>query len=205
MSESEVTIGFEAGVSTAFPVHAKLSVGYTRRWVQRGADVVQAIADAVGGVEVLEARAAVSEEVDVLLARASMAGADSALRQKRRLLAKVVSQAVLDDAKIDEAALIVDALAQIDAVHVRALEAIHRAEVEAKGSGEMGPVARGAEKPLTAPVREVTECLPGPVLRKRESEGLVSGSLTWDGLGHISGLTSFGEKILEDLRSAGQG
>lgn len=48
----------------------------------------------------------------------------------------------------------------------------------------------------------MTERLPETVLRRLESEGLVSGSLTWDGLGHISGLTSFGEKVLEDLKSA---
>jgi hypothetical protein len=201
MSENEVSLGFEAGIPAAFPVHAKLSMGFTKRWGQRGAEVVGAIADEVGGIEALEARTAASEELDALLVRAAMAAADSSLQAKRRLLAKAVSPAFSDDAKINEAVLIVDALARIDAVHIRALDAIHRAELSAKASGETGPVARGAEKPLTEQVREVTERLPEAVLRRLESEGLVSGSLTWDGLGHISGLTSFGEKILEDLRS----
>jgi hypothetical protein len=202
MSESEFSIDFEAGLPEVLPGHAKLSVGYAKRWTKRGADVLDAISEAVGGADKLEARAAVSEEVDAILARAAVAGADSALLQKRKLLAGSLRRPSWMTQKVDEAALIVDTLGQIDAVHVRALEAIHRAETEARESGEMGPVARAAEKPPTTPVREVVERLPEGVLRRLESVGLISGSLTWDGTGHISGLTSFGEQVLEDLRSA---
>lgn len=201
MPESEANFEIEIGLPEVIPVKASLKAGYTRRWTTRGAEVVEAISVAAGGADALEARAAASEEVDVLLARAAVAGADSALGSKRRLLAKVVAQAVLDDAAVDEAALIVDVLTQVDAVHVRALEAIRRAEEEARRSGEMSPTARGAEKELTAPVQAVTKRLPEAVLRRLESLGLVAGSLTWDGLGQISGLTTFGEGLLADLRS----
>lgn len=56
------------------------------------------------------------------------AGARTGLDAKRRLLAMVISEAVLDDARVDESLLYVQALRDLDAPHLRALERIARAE-----------------------------------------------------------------------------
>lgn len=125
----------------------------------------------------------------------------SASAAKRRLLARIVKAAVLDDAKIDESALIVGVLRQIDTPHIRCLEAIYRAEQEAKAGGDLQPTARGAEKELTQQVRAVDDSYPLSLLTQLEHLGLIDGSITWDGVTLVTGTTVFGAQVLEDSHS----
>ena len=202
MAENEIEIKLAAGLPPVLPVTAEVSVGYKRRWLGRGSEVASSLAAAVGGPDKLEQRASESEEIDSLINRAVIIGANSDLHEKRVLLAQVVARAVLDDAEIDESILLVNALADIDAVHVRSLESIRRAEAAAVESGEMEPISRGAEKPITREVQAAVEKLSEIVLRKLVSLNLIDGEVTWDGVSVITGLTSLGARILDDLAGA---
>ncbi|KRC63580.1 hypothetical protein ASE12_01645 [Aeromicrobium sp. Root236] len=199
-SDKEVAIGAEAGLIGPVP-YAKVNAKFVARFNKRADEVMESASAAAGGPDALDLRLEANEELDVLVGVASMAAATSAMHDKRRLLARVVAAALSDEASIDEAALLISALSEIDAVHVRALTAIGRAEDDAKASGEIGVTARGAEKPLTGTVRQVVDKLPDPVLRKLLTVGLIEGSILWDGTSHVPGLTTFGERILADLRS----
>lgn len=201
MAENEFEVKLAASLPPVLPVTAEVSVGFKRRWLGRGKEVTSALTAAVGGFDKLEQRAAESEEIEALINRAVFIGANSDLHEKRILLAQVASRAVLDDAEIDESILLVNALADIDAVHVRSLESIRRAETAAVESGEMGAISRGAEKRITSEVQAAVEKLPEMVLRKLLSLNLIDGEITWDGVTVITGLTTFGARILEDLKS----
>ena len=52
---------------------------------------------------------------------------NTGLVAKRRLLARAIAAAVLDDAKVDESHLYTEALRDLDAPHLRALERFRRA------------------------------------------------------------------------------
>jgi hypothetical protein len=171
----------------------------SRRWSRRGQEALDALLAQVNDVD-LETRLAESAELDALLVRAVNAAAASGLESKRRLLGRIVAQAVLDDAEIDESSLVVDTLVQIDAAHVRCLTAIARAEAEAQRLGEQEPIARGAEKPHTQRVSRVAETYPYPLLDALRRLGLIDASISWDGVSRVTGMTKFGELLLKELR-----
>ena len=201
MSENELNGTAELSIGGGiYPVQAKVAVSVARRFGSRSAEVLQPSIDAVGE-EGLSARLDASEEVDVLVTRSVLAAGTSAHAGKRRLLAKVVQRAVLDDAEIDPSSMIVELIEQIDSPHIRCLEDIHRAEQRAQASGEMGVVARGAEKPITQEVLETARKYPETLIRRLHGLGLIDGSLTWDGITVITGTTSTGLLILQELHN----
>ena len=65
----------------------------------------------------LEQRLAESPQLDAALAAAVVAASSTGLDGKRRLLARVITEAVLDDALVDDATLMVGVLTQVDAPH----------------------------------------------------------------------------------------
>lgn len=182
------------------PLKAGLAATITRRFASRGGEAIQAAVDAVGESD-FDQRLEDNEELDVLVVRAVEAAARSSHEAKRRLLSNVVKAAVLDDAKVDESVLVVGVLQQLDAPHIRCLEEVWRAEKEALASGEMRPPARGAQRELTQAVREATTHYPPFLLHELERLGLLDGSVTWDGVSHVTGTTEFGARLLNDLRS----
>lgn len=199
MSENEVTLSAELSIGGGIiPAQAKIASSVAHRFAARGAEVLQPSRDTMG-VDALNARLEASEEVDALVARAVVACGNSANAAKKVLLARVVQRAVLDDAEIDQSLLLVDILDQIDGPHIRCLEDIYRAEQRARISGELGEIARGAEKPITREVSTVAGKYPETILRRLESLGLITGSINWDGMAVIAGTTSTGESILQEL------
>lgn len=182
------------------PAKFRLAATMTKRFTERGTEAMEPSLAAIGE-DVLEELFAGNEELDALAVRAITTAAESASAAKRRLLAKAVKVAVLDDAKIDESALIIGVLQQIDTPHIRCLEAIHRAEQVARASGDLRPIARGAGKELTQQVSAVADAYPASLLTQLERLGLIDGSITWDGVAHITGTTAFGAQVLEDLHS----
>ena len=100
--------------------------------------------------------------------------------------------------------MITGILTQIDAPHIRCLEAIYRAKEEAAKAGELSPTARGAEQELNQRVTEAARSYPAPVLVVLVSLGLLDGSVSWDGVALVAGPTAFGEQLLNDLRVADQ-
>jgi hypothetical protein len=191
-SEIEVTVGTGA-------VLPGVSVTFRQRWSNRADDVVAPAATAAGGMEELDARLAASEELDALTSRAILVSAASGLASKRRLLGRVVAEAVLDDAAIDDATVLTSILERIDALHVRALEEVRRAEVIVDASGERRRAHPAAEKELHMQVTEAANGYPSAVIRALISEGLLSGTVSWGGHAIVSGLTDTGELLLEWL------
>lgn len=200
MADNEASVGLELGVGSGiFPVKAKLAVSLKRGWNSRGREVLDSVSQAVDG-EVLERRLLQAPEVEVLLSRAVNAAAASSLASKRRLLARVVQAAVLDDAAIDQATLIVDVLEQVDAVHIRCLEAIARAELESKEAGDWEFTAERAAKPSNQRVQDAADGYPSPIINRLETLGLADASVDWSGHTRVTGMTVFGELVLNDLR-----
>ncbi|MFC7861271.1 hypothetical protein ACFQ9D_09695 [Arthrobacter koreensis] len=201
MSKNEINGTVELSIGGGvFPAQAKVAISVARRFGTRSAEVLQPSVDALGE-DGLSARLQASEEIDVLVARAVLAGGATSHAGKRRLLAKVVQKAVLDDAEIDQSLLIIEMIEQIDSPHIRCLEDIRRAELRAQASGEMGVTARGAEKPITDEVSATVRKYPEMLIRRLEGLGLVDGSLTWDGITVITGTTSTGTLILQELHN----
>lgn len=200
MADNEASIGLELGVGGGiFPANAKLAVSLKRGWNSRGQEVLDSLTQAVDG-EVLERRLLQAPEVQVLLARAVNAAAASSLASKRRLLARVVQAAVLDDAAIDQSTLILDVLEQVDAVHIRCLEAIARAERESKEAGDWEFTAERAEKPSNQRVQDAADGYSSPIIKRLETLGLADASVDWSGHTRVTGMTLFGELVLNDLR-----
>ncbi len=200
MADNEASVGLELGVGGGiFPVNAKLAVSLKRGWNSRGQEVLDSVTQAVDG-EVLERRLRQAPEVEVLLGRAVNAAAASSLASKRRLLARVVQAAVLDDAAIDQSTLILDVLEQVDAVHIRCLEAIARAERESKEAGDWEFTAERAEKPSNQRVQDAADGYPSPIIKRLETLGLADASVDWSGHTRVTGMTVFGELVLNYLR-----
>lgn len=180
-----------------------LSGTLSRSWTNRQMQAIEPSLAAMEGDEhALSERLARDEGLNVLAARACQAAAATAHAGKRRLLGVIVRDAVLDDAKIDEGLLIERILDSVEAPHIRCLESIHRVEKQAQASGEQPFTARGAEKPLVASVNEEVNRYPSIVVSDLLRAGVLSGSATWDGSTHVSGLTTTGEALLDWLRQA---
>ena len=110
----------------------------------------------------------------------------------------MVTAVVLDDARVDDSHLKVQALRELDAPHLRALERVRRAEDSAPpaddedGQPERRRVLDEATDDLPAPLRSaLVRC--GTVVQNKGFFG--SADL-------IDGLTPFGRTLLEDLRMA---
>jgi hypothetical protein len=175
--------------------------GFRQRWLARAREVVDEVEKRVPS-DLLSQRLVGSQELDATFLAAVEAGASSGLEAKRRLLGKVVAEAVLDDAKVDHATLITHMLAQIDAPHIRCLEAIYRAKKQAAAAGQLSPTARGAEQPIHQDITNAGRAYPAPVLVALVSLGLLDASVTWDGVALVKGPTTFGQHLLDELRTA---
>ena len=201
---SHVAIWAEAAVLAspkfAGSLHA-LYKGYEARRTARVAETLEEVARYCDP-QVLADRLGESEELEETFARAVEVAAGSTLAAKRRLLGRVVSRAVLDDARVDEAALLTNVLAQVEAVHIRCLESVHRAKQEALAADEIGPTARGAEQAISQRVIDAAGPFPAPVLTTLVGLGLLDASSSWDGNGLVKGPTVFGEQLLTDLHAA---
>lgn len=90
--------------------------GTRDRYFARGAEVLEEVASSADPIT-LEQRLAESPQLDAALAAAVVAASSTGLDGKRRLLARVITEAVLDDALVDDATLMVGVLTQVDAPH----------------------------------------------------------------------------------------
>lgn len=179
---------------------AILYEGLRDRWAARGSEVLAEVAASAPAAE-LERRLLQDEALDAALTTAVEAGAQTSLGAKRRLLGRVVGRAVLDDARIDEATLIVGVLSQIDVPHVRCLEAVRRAEEQAEEAGEVPIRAEGAERETVRRIAAAGQAHPVPILAALTSLGLLEAHGVYEGTTLVKGLTPFGQVLLADLRS----
>jgi hypothetical protein len=182
---------------------AVLYEGFRDRWRARASQVLEEITAEVPTAE-LEQRLVDNPALDAALAAAVEAAGRSGLAAKRRLLARVVTRAVLDDARVEEATLVVGVLSQIDAPHVRCLEAVRRAEEATEAAGEVAVRAQYTEREIVPRIAEAGRAHPESVLAAVTSLGLLEASGIFNGTAIVAGLTPFGRALLADLRQSEQ-
>lgn len=167
----------------------------------RGMDVVQDIADHLPDADSLMSRLAANEEVELIFVEGVEIAIRSGFAAKRRLLAKVVARAVNDDAKIEESQLIVTALRDLDAPHIRALARLRTVQNEAEASKDPGDQNKSAHDRVTGAVASASYKEPVPIRSTLVRTGVVFPATVVGSGVVIASLTDFGEKLLADLDS----
>jgi hypothetical protein len=151
------------------------------------------IAEAVGE-DRMTSRVLEDPRLETMLGEALEAAARSGFEAKRRLLARAVGQAILDDAVVDPATLMVHALAQLETVHVRALTLLERA---------VGP--SGEVFTDRTAVDEFNHSQPAPVLATLETTGTIIPATSWTGRGlGAESISEFGRHVLSELRAVAE-
>lgn len=178
--------------------------GFRDRRRARMRDVEDAVRAAVPDDTDLDQLLGSREELDALLNRALIESGQSAIAAKRRLLGRVVANALVDDATVDWAILVTTVLAQIDAPHVRAMAHIRDAVEKADAAGELPPRAEGAEAELSPRIRAAGRSQPEPVIAALTALGLIEATSTFGGEPIVVGMTPFGDRLLDELGAAGQ-
>lgn len=171
----------------------------------RGVEAVDVIVAACSR-ELLTQRVAQDDEFAAHFMNAIEAAMRTGFAPKRRLLAGVVTATVLDDATVDETGLIVAALRDLDAPHLRALERMDRAERAARHDGAddhrvaraVSTTAHCEPAAVVAALRQhaaVVSVSPSPLLMSADTLGVTPS---------VVGVSAFGRKILMYLREAPQ-
>lgn len=156
--------------------------------------------------DLLAARLADSPELDALLINALDSAARSGLEAKRRLLSKVVINAALDDARVDEGVLIEQAIRELEAPHLRAMARIDaawkgrrveeqdRLRYPGQTDDQLLPSLQG-EAAYEAGLRE-----PDPVIATLVRAGVAApATLIGGGIG-VHKITTFGRSLLAELQ-----
>jgi hypothetical protein len=155
-----------------------------RQW-----QTIQEIADNVGE-DRLAARLKDHPEHQALFANGVEVATRTGLEAKRRLLAKVVSAAILSDAALDGAQLRVEALRDLDVPQIQALERVQRL---------LNPHEEGSDA-YRAAVNQAWVSEPHPIRAALSRTGV---AFTFNGgYGHsIDGITEFGKSLLWELHN----
>lgn len=177
--------GVRIGLSLVPVIGGGLQVMYedTRSHLgARAARTMQEIAEEAG-IERLKGRLASDPEVEALFVQGLDAATRTGYEAKRRLLARLISAAVLDDAKVDESLLFVLALRDLDGPHLRALERLRRAQDEAgaKTYEHYQDRASGMQKAVSGAAAE-------------EHEAVLAALVKWD-VARVMGMTYGGALI----------
>lgn len=176
--------------------------GFRDRGAARRRDAAAEIENAEPDLDLLHQRLAASEDLDAAVDRALRAAEVSGLAAKRRLLGRVVAAALKDVAKLDRALIILDALEQIEAPHVRSMVAVRDIVRVLDTAGEMPMRARGAGHEIVRRVVEVGDQQDPQVLQRLLNLDLIfagGSSERW----YVHELTPFGHELLADLELAG--
>jgi len=151
-----------------------LQVLYEDVRARRAAAAGETIASivAITGEPALAQRMAVDPVVEALFVNALDSAIRTGLESKRRLLAKAVANAVLDEALVDESQLLAGVLAELDVPHVRALKAmadewntvlaLPAEATERPGSWGQSQVFRNLPEPLKAALVRTATAKPTP-------------------------------------------
>jgi hypothetical protein len=165
---------------------------------RQAAKAEQTIGDilAMTGEHELRDRLGSVAEVEAVFVEGVQAALKTGIEAKRRLLAKAVANAVIDDALIDGSWLIADVLSQLDVPHIRALDALMR-EWE-----------RGAEPDNRMGRSVVWQSLLDPIKATLVRTGTATPSpqMFTAGVTHfVDGITVFGRELIRQLREEGYG
>ena len=147
-------------------------------------------------------RLASHPELEALFVQGVQAAVRTGVDAKVRLLAEVISRAVLDDATVDTAQFYVQVLSDLDAPHFRALERIERARRQAQELEQEEGVTDASQSLRRAQfVERVLKAEPEPVIAglvrhgcaNRLPNALVAGA-------EYPVITAFGRELLEEIR-----
>jgi len=162
-----------------------------------------AIAQTVGeiiagtGAELLTQRIRDDPEVRATVIEALSAAGRTGLEAKRRALSRLVKAAILDDARVDEAQLLILALRDLEGPHIRALTRAARAQgVDVTSWGESRNKERSS---VVTAVDAVLAAEPTAVIATL----LRTGAITQDGMTYATlranRVTDFGLALLDYL------
>jgi hypothetical protein len=200
----------KASVALLVPYGGVLNIVYdaVRKRMQKTTDEILREVDPVYFAQ----RCAESQEFEAIVVNALDAAARSGYEAKRRLLGRVVVNAAFDDAKVDESALLVQALRELDATHIRALERIRLAQDDYDPPpDERANMAIQDQTQATERWRRLAEEAainastqePAPVVAVLSRVGTVAPVSALFGVGISTGtITPFGRSLLDELRRA---
>ena len=194
-----------AGVAPALTSGLQLlASGVVDRRRQRGAEVFRSAAERLGFDEDAFAEELLgSDRLTELAGRLFLIAQDSSLAQKRRALAAVLANAASggDDAAVEHGILLLPALTELDAPHIRFLSAIEPARRR--------PASAGDDAEFGWKLEQVTARDPSlqsvvlPLLQSLIALGLVenaTGGLTFLDSAKSYALSPLGEEMLALLR-----
>lgn len=181
------------------------------RLAHRVRQTVEEIVDETGE-NLLASRLTETPEVEAVFIQGIEAATRTGHEAKRRLLGRVITASVLDDAKVDESLLFVMALRDLDAPHLRALEAMRRAAEKVDEIAAHSPHLLREGKDFGQRVRHSvsfqveadTAQVPSAVVAPLARTGVLESLGTWKSANptrpeHYK-VSEFGERLLEYLR-----
>lgn len=163
-----------------------------------------ALSDGLERDVLLAALATDDDERDAVLASALQAAVSSGSGAKRSLLAKVARSALTSSEPVDEEQLVVAALMELEAPHIRALTRIANAEdnmiqVSNDWQEALQPVLLKEPAPVLAALTRTGVVLQGSVEdATHEGMFLIPEPETYS----IIGVSDFGRRLLRDLRES---
>lgn len=197
----------------AAPLRVILEDTQQRRAARLEASVGE-VAEGVGGPDAL-AIALTDTEHEIQFVQAMEAAVRSGQEAKRRLLVRAVINSISDNARFDESQMTIDALTELNTMHVRAL-ALLDDELDDEGRWKV-PLRRAPEgssdiyvpedKSRAGGRSEVWDALPAPVKATLIRSGTCHST---SGLGTLApshadrprdGINDFGRMLLTELRA----
>ena len=157
------------------------------------------------GADVLAARLADAPQFEALVINALDSAARTGYEAKRRLLSRVVINAALDDARVDECALLEQAVREVEAPHVRALARVHQAWQDRVLTDDDRQLYPGqSDEDILSSVRGdvaymASRLEPEPVVAVLVRVGAAAPPTILGGGVGIAYITAFGQQILADL------
>jgi hypothetical protein len=162
-----------SGALSFLPAGGALQVAWDSIMERRRAYAEQAMREITErvGAERFVARKQSDPTLEALLAAALEALVRSGFEAKRVVLARAVANAYDNDEAVDESALIVDVLARLEPMHIRALARLERAVAEAEKATTdddrhriVREVYRAEPIPVLAALIQTGVCIPATVL-----------------------------------------
>lgn len=189
--------------------------GVRERQAHRAATTLREITD-LTGEDHLISRLGSDSELEALFIEGVEAAVRTGLEAKRRLLSRVVAQAVNDEARVDERALLVLALRDLEAPSIRALQRIRVVEDEAATEVSSAlaiepPELQDGDTPeryherhVALRVMSVVWREPAPVLAALMRTGVLEqAEEAYGSLSRARKISAFGRQLLNDLRGVG--
>lgn len=178
------------------PLSIILQAAFERDRVRFASTVLEVEAET--GADRLQARLDSDQQIEAVFLQGLEAATRSGTEEKRRLLARVIAAAVLDDAQVDASHVRVSVLRDLDVPHFLVLERLRRAEQRHPKAATRGEMASQAA--LRQEIVDVRSATLSPIVAALERHGLVEALASRFIAGSpLRALTPFGRDLLADL------